>query len=99
MEKLTALWRGDLRLDDAFWTWAVFGGLLVNLTTSIAFLVLLSMDQPWPALIVGYGFSVPYNVVAVVGVWRSAARHDPPHRHGDLARAAVVILMTVLSLT
>lgn len=99
MEKLIALWRGDLSLGDAFWGWAILGGLLVNVTTSIAFLILLSMDQPWPALIVGYGCSVPYNVVAAIGVWRSAARQNPPHRHGDIARAAVVILMTVLSLT
>lgn len=99
MEKLTSLWRGDLSLGEAVWTWAVLGGLLVNVTTSIAFLVLLSMDQPWPALIVGYGCSVPYNVVVVVGVWRSAARYNPPHRHGDSARVAVLVLMTVLSLT
>jgi hypothetical protein len=99
MEKVVALWRGELSLGDAFWNWAVLGGLLVNVTTSIAFLLLLSEDQPWPALIVGYAFSVPYNVAAAVGVWRSAARYHPPHRHGDSARAAVVILMTLLSLT
>lgn len=99
MQKLIALWRGELSLGDAFWNWAVLGGLMVNVTTSIGFLVLLSMDQPWPALIAGYSFSVPYNVAAAVGVWRSAARYDPPHQHGEAARAAVVILMTLLSLT
>lgn len=93
------LWRGDLSLAVAFWTWAVIGGLLVNVTTSILFLALLTIDQTWPALVVGYGFSVPYNIVVIVGVWRSAARQDPPHPHADLARTATVILMTALSVT
>lgn len=59
MEKLLALWRGDLNLSDGFWNWAILGGLLVNVTISIAFLMLLSMDQAWAALIFSYGFSVP----------------------------------------
>lgn len=99
MNKLAALWRGDLGLADAFWTWAVFGGLLVNIVTSGAFLVLITLDRPLPALLIGYGVSLPYNAVAVVGVWRSAARHGGPPREAALARGASVILMTVLSLT
>ena len=99
MEKLRTLWKGDLPLGDAFWTWALLGGLLVNISTSVLFLVLIMLDHPWPALIVGYGFSVPYNVVVVVGVWRSASRYDGPRTYADLARGATVILMTVLSLT
>jgi hypothetical protein len=99
MEKLRALWRGDLSLGDAFWTWVVLGGLLVNVTTSVLFLMLITQDLPVPALVVGYGVSLPYNFVATVGLWRSAARHDGPAHPADLARAASVILMTVLSLT
>jgi hypothetical protein len=99
MEKLKALWRGDLSLGDAFWTWAVMTGLVVNVTTSILFAVLIMNDQPVPALLVGYGVSVPYNILAVVGVWRSAARHEGPELQAELARWASVILMTVLSLT
>lgn len=91
MEKLKALWRGDLSLGEAFWTWGV--------TTSILFLMLITKDLPVPALVVGYGVSLPYNFVATVGVWRSAARHDGPAHHADLARGASAILMTVLSVT
>ncbi|MEQ8345429.1 MAG: hypothetical protein RIB84_28780 [Sneathiellaceae bacterium] len=98
MAKLLALWKGDLPLRDGFWIWTVFGGLLVNISTSIAFLALITAELPWPALIVGYGLSVPYNVVAVVGVWRSAARHGGPPRQADLARGASLALMVVLSL-
>lgn len=99
MAKLPALWRGDLPLGDALWTWTVVGGLLVNISTSIAFFALITVDLASVALIVGYGLSVPYNVVAVVGVWRSAARHDGPQSQANVARGVSLALMAVLSLT
>ena len=64
MGKLRALWSGALPLGDAFWTRAVGIGLLVNVTTSALFLAMLSADQPWMALVLGYGLSVPYNIIA-----------------------------------
>ena len=99
MAKRLALWRGDLHLGDALWTWTVFGGLLINISTSIGFYALIMLDLPWVALIVGYGLSIPYNVVAVVGVWNSAARHDGPQSEANLARGVSLALMAVLSLT
>jgi hypothetical protein len=99
MTKLLALWSGDLALDEAFWTWTVTVGLLVNVATSIMFLVLILHDQALAAVLVGYGLSVPYNVVATVGVWRSATRYSGPSLHANLARIVSVILMTGLSLT
>lgn len=99
MMKLRALFRGDLSLQEAFWTWTVTIGLIVNITTTVLFLLLITLDQTWPALVVGYGISVPYNLVAVVGVWRSAARYEGPIVHADLARGASLLLMAILSLT
>ena len=99
MEKLKSLWRGDLALGDAFWNWAVIGGLMVNLSTSIALLILVSFDLVWQALIMGKGLSLPYNAMALVGVWRSAARYGGPAYHADLARGTGLALMAVLSLT
>ena len=99
MTKLLSLWSGDLALDEAFWTWTVTVGLLVNLTTSVLFVVLILQDQSLAAVLVGYGLSVPYNIVATVGVWRSAARYDGPALHADLARIVSVILMAGLTLT
>jgi hypothetical protein len=99
MTKLLALWSGDLTLDEAFWTWTVAVGLLVNMATSILFLVLILQDQPLAAVLVGYGVSVPYNIVATVGVWRSAARYGGPSLHADLARIVSVLLMAGLTLT
>lgn len=99
MKNLKSLFRGDLRLHDAFWTWVVLGGLVVNVSTTVLFLILISADQPWPALIVGYAFSIPYNIVALVGVWRSAARHNGLALHADLARWTSLIFLTILSMT
>jgi hypothetical protein len=99
MAKLRSLWLGELPLGDAFWTWAIGIGLLVNLTTSALFLALVTADRPWAALFVGYALSVPYNVVTVVGVWRSAARYQGPAAHAELARIVTVFVMLLLSVT
>jgi len=99
MSRLGTLWRGEYALADAFWTWAVTLGLLVNVVTSVLFLILITQDLVWAALLIGYGVSLPYNTVAVVGVWRAAACYDGPAIHADLARGATVALMAALSLT
>ena len=99
MTKLFALWSGDLPLGEAFWTWAVAIGLPLNLATSVAFLALMSADLVWPAFFVGYALTVPYNVLVIVGVWRSAARHEGERQHADLARIVTVAMMALLTLT
>ena len=99
MRKLHALWSGELPLGEAFWTFAIGIGLLVNLTTSGLFLTLITLDRPWAALFVGYVLSVPYNVVALVGVWRSAARYQGQTGLADVARIVTVVVMLVFSLT
>ena len=92
-------WRGELPLSEAFWTGALTIGLAVNVTTSLLFLGLITADLPWLALIMGYGISLPYNALAVVGVWRSAARYSGPSLHANLARLVTVTLMAGLTLT
>jgi hypothetical protein len=99
MNKIMDLWRGDLPLGDAFWNWAVLGGLVVNVSTSLIFLWLITLDLPIPALLVGYGLSLPFNALATVGVWRAATRHDGPVIQADLARGVVLLWMAGLSLT
>lgn len=99
MTRLRALWSGDLPLGEAFWTYAVGGGLAVNLITSLLFLTLISWDRPFAALFFGYALSVPYNVAALVGVWRSAARYQGERIHADLARIVTLVGMVLLSVT
>jgi hypothetical protein len=99
LNALSRLWRGELPLEQAFWRWALAYGLVLNIATSIGFLLLISRDQPLAALVVGYVLSVPYNILAAVGVWRSADRYAGPPALAQAARLATVIGMTVLSLT
>jgi hypothetical protein len=97
MKKLRALWSGELPLGEAFWTFAIGIALLVNLTTSALFLALITFDRPWAALIVGHVLSVPYNVVALVGVWRSANRYQGAAALANLARIVTVVALLLLS--
>lgn len=86
-------------LAEAFWTWAVLVGLLVNILTTMGFLWLMMAEQRLAAFIVGYACSIPYNIVVAVGVWRSAGRPDADPRWAGAARLAAVLGMTILSLT
>jgi hypothetical protein len=97
--RVLRLWRGEVPLFNAFWDWALIGGLIVNVSTTIGFLALVMYDQPTAAAIVGYAFSVPYNIFITVAVWRSAARYEGEKRWATMARVATVIGMIILSLT
>lgn len=97
MNSLCRLWRGEIDLPDAFWNWAVFGGLAINVASSALFLFLIMADRPISAFIAGYALPVPYNVIVSVGVWRSAERYDGERRWADLARIVTIIGMVLLS--
>lgn len=85
------LWHGQVALGRAFWEYAVVYGSLANLVTTIlAFAVLAAGGAGLLALAV-HLLALPYNVAAVVGVWRSAARYRGPAGRADLARAGVVV--------
>jgi len=97
MDHICQLWRGELTLQKAFWNWAVFGGLIINVTSSTLFLFLIMADRLIAALIFGYAFSLPYNVTVTVGVWRSAERYAGEHRWAKLAQIVTVIGFVLLS--
>ena len=99
MNHLGRLWRGELSLDSAFWNWAVIGGLIVNGLSSALFAYLIMAELPIWAAVAGYSFSVPYNVIVAVGVWRSADRHDGDRRFAETARLVTAVGMILLSVT
>ncbi len=99
MNILRRLWRGELALAAAFWSWAVLGGLAINLATSALLLILIMEDRPIFAFIAGYAPSVPYNVIVSVGVWRSAECYAGERRWADLARFITITGMVLLSVT
>jgi hypothetical protein len=97
MNRLKLLWLGELPLAEAFWQWAVSVGLVVNTIATAGFLALIVADHVVPALIV-HALPLPYNIVAAVGVWRSADRFRGDRRLADLARIAAVAVFVVLTL-
>lgn len=99
MQRLHRLWAGDLPLREAFWSWALAGGLAVNVLTSLLFLVLVLNDRLILAFVVGYGCSIPYNVVALVGVWRSADRYGGDPVLAGAARIIAAVGLFLLSMT
>ncbi len=99
MTALGRLWRGELELATAFWNWAVFGGLIVNVSSSALFLFLIVNGRPISAILAGYAFSIPYNIIASIGVWRSAAHHPGDRNWANFARIVTIIGMVLLSVT
>jgi hypothetical protein len=85
------LWRGEIPLGRAFWEFAVLDGTLANLFTTIASLSLLAADAPAAIAVVVHFLPLPYNLLMVVAVWRSAARYGGPRLWADLARLAVLL--------
>ena len=99
MPSLCRLWRGEVPLPNAFWNWAVLGGLIVNVVSSALFLFLIMADRPISAFLAGYALSIPYNVIVSVGVWRSAEKYSGELRWADLAQFVTIIGMVLLSVT
>ena len=93
------LWRGDMALSEAFWRYAVVFGFIVNATSTLLFMALIAYDYPALAALVGYGISIPYNILAVVGVWRSSERYEGAKSTAELARVAGLVWVVILSIT
>ncbi len=92
------LWAGELPLRQAFWQYAVGYGLLINLVTSLAFLALIARDANTVLIVLAFALPVPYNVLVVMAVWRSANRYAGSETWADLARVGTVIWMVVLTI-
>lgn len=94
--KLAALWAGRTPLAEAVWTYAVFWGLLVNLAATLASMAILVAGggAPDPAIaglsVVVHLLPLPYNVLVLVGVWRSAGLPGTGAGTAALARAFAV---------
>ena len=96
---MRALWKGHLPLARAFWEFAVLYLALINLLATVAALAALAVNLP-AALAVGtFLLPIPCIIVAVVGVWRSAAAYTGPRHWATLARLAAVLWGGLMSVT
>ena len=97
MTKMRSLWSGELPLDEAFWTWAIGIGLLVNLPCSFAVSRAHHHRQAVGGAVRGLRL---VGALQCSGRGRRLAlgralprpgqpRRTCPHRHGDRDAAAV----------
>lgn len=91
---LLARWRGEVPLRAALWwdMWCV--GTLVNLAAALAALLLLAWDFPNAIAAVVYFAPLPYNLLLLVSVWRSAERTPGP---AALTAQLLAVLWLVLA--
>jgi hypothetical protein len=84
------LWRGEVGMARVFWEYAIAFGTLANLiTTALAFGTYLATGSVLLGVII-FLLPLPYNVLIVVAVWRSASRYRGPPIWATLARVVVV---------
>lgn len=90
LQRLRALWRGELPLEVAFWHYAIYYGLIVNLTSSTVAIVLFLNDAPVALVVAVHLVPVPYSVLTAVGVWHSAQRYGGSRKFAHFARIGVL---------
>ena len=91
---VSELWNGRLPLARIFWEFAVAYGTILNLVTTLA--AFAAFSRNWPAAIglVLFFLPAPYNLLMVVGVWRSARHYSGPAIWSTLARALILVWAT-----
>ena len=91
MRNLKALWLGELPLGRAFWVFAIAYGTIANIVATIAAIGAAAAGLP-DTLVVGIFLTpLPYILLAVLGVFRSANRYEGSPEWRYLAKIAVAI--------
>ncbi len=96
MQAVVEFWRGGLPLGRAFWLWGILGGGLVDLLVTPLALALVVAGLPAWVIVAVFVAHVPWNVVLLVGVWRSAGRPEVGRDTAYLARLAIISWVVVL---
>lgn len=90
MDVLKSLWRGELPLEVAYWRYAIFYGLVLNILATVAALFLVVLDVPIIVAVIVHLLPLPYMIVVMAGVWRSADSYAGPVKYATFARIGVV---------
>lgn len=98
MRVIVDLWHGELPLGRAFWFWGILGGAAVSLFSTLAAAMLLAVDAPTWLAALTFAAHLPWNLVLLVGVWRSAGRPEVARDVAQLAQVAIVTWTAVLSI-
>lgn len=93
------LWAGRIPLADAFWTYAVFWGFLINVSTSLGTLALVVAEVPGWLAVVAHLLPLPWNLLVLVAVWRSATDPAVPRPLALAVRVITCVWTGALSAT
>lgn len=91
------LWLGLPSLSSVFWHDMVIGGSAISLTASLAAFLMIAADAPTVASTTVFFAPLPYNLLLVTAVWRSASRE--PSEWSWPARLAALgwlLVMTII---
>jgi hypothetical protein len=95
MHSVADLWNGRVALKRIFWEYAIVYGSIANLVVTFAALAALTSGLPIVVALLLHILPVPYNLVMVVGVWRSAAGYRGTAVWPALARASILVWAAV----
>ena len=90
LDTLRALWRGQLPLEVAFWHYAIYYGLIINVIATTISIALLLADAPIALAVIVHLVPLPYSVLTAVGVWRSAGPRGKRDKFANFARIGVL---------
>lgn len=93
---LRTRWRGEVPLRRALWWDMALVGSVVNLAAMLAALLLLARGAPDLLGAAVYFAPLPYNLLLVVSVWRSAERAGGPQAHAARVLAVAWLALAVL---
>lgn len=88
---LSALWKGELPLSQAFWEYAIAYGTIANIVATIATIAAATAGLPDVIAIAIFLLPLPYILTAVIGVVRSANRYQGPRNWAGMAKVAVIV--------
>lgn len=95
--KLKALWRGEIPLVKAFWLYFMGGFILIWVTSllfvqyAIYFPLQANTDVIKITLLLSVIIWIPYQIVAIVGVWMSSNCYTGSKVLKILAKAYVIL--------
>jgi hypothetical protein len=95
---MLALWNGQIPLARAFWEYAILWGTTLNIAATVGALAGFVLGLPDVLAFAVHLLPLPYVFVAVVGVYRSAARYAGAPFWARAAQVAIVIWVGLMVL-
>jgi hypothetical protein len=96
--RIKALWRGEVSLAQAFWTVTLLYGTLINLTATGLMFAALAAGLPSLIAVAMHLLPLPYNVLALMGVWHSANDYKGRPSHAAAAQIVTVLWFILMLL-